>query len=734
MNATANQSEAGAAVGAPVSFRGTIRYVTSRNEDSGFSVLRVLPSDQRMGDLVTVVGLTLAEPGDDVTVSGAWTRHPRFGDQVKADTIMAVRPSTPDAIERFLSNGSLPGIGPATAKRIVTVFGAETLEVLDTHPERLGEVSKLGPTRVSAITAAWKEQNAGRDVMVFLAGQGLSQALSIRIYKRYGGMAPEVIRQNPYRLASEVRGIGFLMADHIAMSLGVPKDSPNRIDAALRYVVEQATGQGHCGMPWSKVIAAARDVLELSEAHIDAQLHALLDAGDDRLLLDVAADVPRVFTRKLHTAETAIAARMAAMIQLAGPWPGAGGAELDALIAEGEKQSGMALAAAQRQAVRLALTRRVSILTGGPGTGKTSTLGAILVAMKARRLSVKLAAPTGKAAKRMREATGHDAQTVARLIGMGTELPQPIECDVLVIDEASMMDVPMAEAVLDLLDDRASLLLVGDVDQLPSVGPGHVLGDLIDAGSVPVTRLTQVFRQAAQSAIIRNAHRINRGHGIEMAPPEDAPKPDFYFIECNDPSEVAKRVVALVTQHIPDRCGIAAEDVQVLSPMRRTETGTEALNAALRDAINPDPAARVARGGATFGMGDKVLQIVNNYDLGVMNGESGVVVGIDDDAKTMTVNVDSKDVVYPRDALDQLTLAYAMTIHKSQGSQFPAVVIPVTTQHYMMLLRSILYTGVTRASKFCVLVGQRKALDIAIRNDRMEARLTRLTGLLRLLH
>lgn len=717
--------------GAPVSFGGTIARISYRSEETGYTIMHVQPADLAMGESVVVVGLTLAALGDDVNVVGTWANHPKYGSQVKADTITALRPSTPETIEKYLASGVLPGVGAGLAKRIVAVFGADTLDVLDTDPERLLEVNGIGERKIDAIANAWREQKSAQDIMVFLAGQDISPALAIRIYKRYGGMAPEVIRQNPYRLASEVRGIGFLMADKIAASLGVPKNSPQRIEAGLRYVVLQATTRGHCGVTRDDAIKAAAEVLVQPAALIGDTLDTLLASGDPELTSKaLPSGVLCVFPRKLYAAETEIAKRLIELTRLAGPWPDASEADLDALVARAEQQVGMTLATAQRAAVRLALTRRVSILTGGPGTGKTSTLDVIRASYQERRLRTKLAAPTGKAAKRMREATGHDAQTVARLLGMGSGMALPIDCDVLVVDEASMVDVPMMDAILTQLNPDASLLLVGDVDQLPSVGPGRVLGDLIQAGVVPVTRLTEIFRQAAQSAIIRNSHRINHGTSIEAAPPPDAPAPDFYFIECDQPAEVAKWITTLVTKHIPDRRGIAVNDVQVLSPMRRTETGTDALNLALRAAINPHPTAQIQRGNMTFGVGDKVLQTVNNYELGVMNGESGTIVGIDHEAKLVRVSVDGNDVDYPFGDLDQMTLAYAMTIHKSQGSQFPAVVIPATTQHYMMLLRSILYTGVTRATKFCVIVGQRRALDMAIRNDRLEPRLTRLVPLL----
>lgn len=717
-------------IGAPVSFSGAVRRVFFRNDESGHSVIKVEPFDLALGTDVIVVGATLADEGQEVTVKGTWTRHAKYGEQVKAESIIALRPTSPDAIQLYLASGVLPGIGEGMAKRIVAKFGAETINILDSDPERLLEVSGIGERKIDGIMEAWGEQKASQQILMFLAGQGISPALAIRIYKTYGNKAIEVIRSNPYKLAENVRGIGFQTADKIAMSMGVPPNSLQRIEAGLQHVVREGTSRGHCGLPTDSVVDTTSEMLSLPEGAISPVLQNMFDRGDKRLTEQVLPiDLPCVFSRRLFTGEDKIAEKMQWLARLPGTWKAEDG-EVAKLVEQVEEASGMQLANAQRAAVMQALTRRVSILTGGPGTGKTSTLKVVLSALLARRLNVVLAAPTGKAAKRMREATGHDAKTVARLIGMGADEVPPIDCDVLIIDEASMVDVPMMQAVLEQLVPDASLVLVGDVDQLPSVGPGRVLADLIESGVVPVTRLTEVFRQAAQSAIIRNSHRINRGIGIEKETPPDAPAPDFHFIESDDPAKMVGLIVRMVTQHIPSRIGIAAGDVQVLSPMRKSETGVQNLNAVLQEAVNPDPQEKIVRNMIRFGVGDRVLQTVNNYDLGVMNGEAGIIRSISKEDGNVSVEIDGREVGYKVSDLDQLTLAYAMTIHKSQGSQFPAVVMPVSSQHYMMLQRAILYTGITRASKFCVLIGQRKALEMAIRNDRMEPRLTRLRLLL----
>lgn len=710
---------------------GTITSILFRSEENGYTVFRCETKADKKP--ITIVGCTLAREGESVSARGHWKNDPKYGRQFQAKSIIAVRPDSPKAIESYLASGVIRGIGPTMAKRIVAMYGEKTLDILDADPEAIAKVPGVGPKRVEQIKLAWKEQAESRRIMVFLANQNINGMLALRIYRQYGEDAISVIQSNPYRLAREVRGIGFLTADQIALDLGVPETSPQRIEAAIRHVLGEASGRGHCGLDRASLIRAASESLRIAPALIEARLDAMVGDGDGGgIRRHVLPDLGECFfVPALDDAERGIERSLKGRIGHSLSWR-LDPAKIDDVIREAQAKTSVVLAEEQFAAVRMVLTNRVSILTGGPGTGKTSTLNVILRALSAVKARVVLAAPTGKAAKRMRETTGHEASTVARLIGMGMEDDKgvrTIECDILIIDEASMVDVMMFSRVLRALPVAASLLLVGDVDQLPSVAAGRVLADMIESGAVPVTRLTKVFRQAAQSAIIRNAHRINRGESLEQNAIPGDPS-DFYWIDSTKEA-LPNRIVELVTERIPARIGCSSAEVQVLSPMRRGPVGTDMLNSILQAALNPNPSERITRLGGRIGVGDRVLQTVNNYDLGVMNGESGTVIAIDGEEETITVQVDDKLIVYPMADADQLTLAYAMTVHKSQGSQFPAVVIPVTTQHYMMLNRPVIYTAVTRASRFCVLIGERRAIEMAIRNARSEPRITRLLHLIR---
>lgn len=713
-----------------IEITGTVVGITFRNEENGYTVFRCeTKADPKP---IVVVGCTLAREGETVSLRGQWRNDPKFGLQFAATSVIAVRPDSPGAIEAYLASGVIRGIGPTMAKRIVAMYGAETLEVMDNDPDAIGRVPGVGPKRVEQIKAAWKEQSESRRIMIFLANQNISGGLALRIYRQYGENAIAVIQANPYRLAREVRGIGFATADQIARDLGIPETSPQRIEAGIRHALAEATGRGHCGLTREGLIRAGAEALNLAPGWIEPVIEQLMDTERPGFVRRMIPDVGECyFSDSLNDAEKRASRALHDMLGRVPPWK-ISLQEATALAEKAQTEAGVVLAEEQMAAVIMALTSRVSILTGGPGTGKTSTLNVILKALRAAKATVVLGAPTGKAAKRMKETTGQEASTVARLIGMGLPggvEPKPIEGDILILDEASMVDVMMLDKVLKGLPEGAALLLVGDVDQLPSVGAGRVLGDMIESDRIPTTRLTKVFRQAQQSAIIRNAHRINRGDALEENAAPGAPS-DFYWIDSTK-ERVADRIIELVTRRIPERLGCTPFDVQVLSPMRKSATGTDALNIALQAALNPNPVAKIPRFGGRIGVGDRVLQTVNNYELGVMNGESGVVVGIDPEEEVMRVQVDDKEVVYPLGDADQLTLAYAMTVHKSQGSQFPAVVIPVTTQHYMMLNRPVIYTAVTRATKFCVLIGERRALDMAIKNSRLEPRLTQLMHRLR---
>lgn len=708
----------------------TVVGITFRNEENGYTVFRC--ETKKDPKPIVVVGCTLAREGESVSLRGHWKNDPKHGLQFQATSVIAVRPDSPAAIEAYLASGVIRGIGPSMAKRIVATYGDKTLEILDNDPEAIGRVPGIGPKRVEGIKAAWREQSESRRIMVFLANQNISGALALRIYKQYGEDAIGVIQANPYRLAREVRGIGFSTADQIARDLGIPETSSQRIEAGIRHSLGEATSRGHCGLTRDALLQTASEALNLVPGWIEPVLEALMDTERPGFVRREIPDFGECFfSEALNDAEKRSAYALREMLGRMPLWK-ISLEEAKVIAKRAEQDAGVTLAEEQFAAVVMALTSRVSILTGGPGTGKTSTLNVILRALRMAKASVVLGAPTGKAAKRMRETTGHEASTVARLTGMGMGPgveTKPIEGDILILDESSMVDVMMLDKVLKGLSPGASLLFVGDVDQLPSVGPGRVLADLIESECIPTTRLTKVFRQAQASAIIRNAHRVNRGERLEDNAPQGEIS-DFYWIE-SDKERIPERIIDLVTRRIPERLGCTPADVQVLSPMRKGPAGTDALNIALQAALNPHPVARIPRFGGRIGVGDRVLQTVNNYELGVMNGESGAVLDINAEEETLTVQVDDTEVVYPIRDADQLTLAAAMTVHKSQGSQFPAVVIPVTTQHYMMLTRPVIYTAITRAAKFCVLIGERRALEMAIKNARLEPRLTQLRHRLR---
>lgn len=719
--AAAGQDEMG--VKAVETIAGEVVGITFRNEESGFSILRIEAAGHR--DPLTVVGSSLANVGELVEVKGSWKIHPTYGRQLDAESITPHRPTSAAGIERYLASGVIKGVGPAIAARIVAEFGEATFAVLDEKPEAVLQVKGVGKKLAEQIAETWKESQAERKVLVFLASHGIMGAVASRILRVYQGAAIEVVEREPYRLAKEIRGVGFATADEIAMKMGVSPSDPARIEAGLRHTVTSSTGMGHCGIPLDRFLSTACKTLNLHRRVVEPIMNEQLNSREFMVPVLLHGDSRYVFDKRLYDAEGSITREIAQM-DTTPPWS-VSRDRAEEIAREAAKECGVELAPEQHDAVVMALLARVSVLTGGPGTGKTSTLKVILAALKEVRAKVLLGAPTGKAAKRMRESTGHEAATVARLIGMGREMTGDdvtIDCEILIIDESSMVDVRMLERVFECLVAGAAIMFVGDVDQLPSVGPGRVLGDLIESGAIPTVRLTRIFRQAAQSAIVRNAHRINSGQFVE--PRTKGEQTDFYFIPCEDIEQIPVRVADMVQRHIPAKIGIPPHEVQVLTPMRRTASGTEALNTLLQERLNPAPVAHVEKFGRRFGTGDRILQTVNNYDLGVMNGESGLILQVDHEREILVVQVDEAIVEYPFADLDQVDLSYAMTVHKSQGSQFRAVVMPVSTQHFVMLQRPIVYTGITRATTFCVLIGQQNALEMAIKNDRQEPRITSL--------
>jgi exodeoxyribonuclease V alpha subunit len=635
-------------------------------------------------------------------------------------------PTTTEGIEKYLGSGTIRGVGPVYAKKLVRAFGEAVFDVIAQEPARLREVTGIGPKRAERIIAGWAEQKIIREIMLFLHSNGVSTARAVRIYKTYGADAVQLISENPYRLARDIRGIGFRTADQIAAKLGIEKTALIRVRAGISFALAEALDEGHCGLPRDELLGLARQLLEVP---LDLVVTALeLELADGTVVADDVEGQGCVFLAGLYRAEREIAERLRVLAAGKPPWP-----LIDAgkAIPWVERQTKLQLAETQRQAVRSALASKVLVITGGPGVGKTTLVNSILKILRVKTVEIASCAPTGRAAKRLSESTGLEAKTIHRLLETDPRTgafrrneEKPLDCDLLVIDETSMVDVPLMRALLRAVPERAALLLVGDVDQLPSVGPGQVLADIIGSNALPVVRLTEVFRQAAESRIIVNAHRINQGLMPDLTPAEGG---DFHFVDAADPEEGVRKLLTIVRERIPKRFGFdPIRDIQVLCPMNRGGLGARALNLELQTALNPPRDVRIERFGWTFCPGDKVMQVENDYDKDVYNGDLGVVSRIALEEGELAVNFDGREVLYGFGELDELVLAYATTIHKSQGSEYPAVVIPLTTQHYPMLQRNLVYTGVTRGKRLVVLVGRRKALAIAIKGGRARKRWSKL--------
>ena len=702
---------------------GEVVRVTFENESTGFRVLKVEVKGVSLPQ--TVVGYFPPAPvGSQIRATGRRAQDPRHGEQFKADTLLTMAPSTLDGLRRYLSSGLVPGIGPAYAGRIVDAFGESTLEVLDHHPERLHEVAGLGRRRVESVAKAWSQHREVGAIMVFLQSHGASPSLAARIYKRFGPHAINEVSKSPYRLALDVWGIGFKTADTIARSIGVGADSPERAQAGVLHIIHDLAGQGDVYAERADLIERASEMLEAPPSLVDAAIDELARA-DRAVVEDLGQGSVAVYGTELHAAEVRLSKRLAALL---GEPMVLGG--VDRAIDDFERLSGLQLASAQRDAVRQAAESKVLVITGGPGVGKTTIVRAILALFDTARVKVQLAAPTGRAAKRMGEATGREASTIHRLLEFeprsgrfqrGAE--RPLEIDALIVDESSMLPLELGDSLTAALPAHARLVLVGDVDQLPSVGPGAVLRDIIASTVVPTVRLTQIFRQADGSSIVDNAHRIHAG---ELPVGSTDKDDEFYVIDRRTPETAIGSLEELIRRRIPSGFGLdPVEDVQVLTPMQRGPTGAIALNEMLQASLNPE-GPEVRKGARILRLGDKVMQLRNNYDKDVFNGDIGRIVGVDPQQRLITVSFDDRRLDYDETDLDELTLAYATSIHKSQGSEYPAVVVLMLTQHFVMLSRNLLYTAVTRGRKLVVLVADPRAIGIALGETRKEDRRTRL--------
>ncbi|RPI36902.1 MAG: ATP-dependent RecD-like DNA helicase [Nitrospiraceae bacterium] len=705
-----------------IELQGQLERITYHNEENHYTIARLKVKGQR--DLVTIVGsLISVTPGEVLRLKGSWDVHPKYGEQFKIVTYETVTPATVKGIERYLGSGLIKGIGPVMAKRLVSRFGLETLDIIEKQSERLNEVEGIGDKRIEMIRTAWAEQKEVREVMLFLQSHEVSSAYAAKIYRQYGKEAVRVVKENPYRLADDIFGIGFLTADKIAGKLGIPPDSEVRAEAGILYVLKKLADDGHVYYPYEDLIEESRKILDMDTTIIISALGKL--KTEKRVVIEDNG----VYLAEFHASETGVAASLRAILDAP---KSLFRFDREAALKQIQEELKITLAEKQLQAVRESLDKKAMVITGGPGTGKTTIINAIIRIYRRSGQRVLLAAPTGRAAKRMSETTGFEAKTIHRLLefspkngGFKKNEQDRLDADLIIIDETSMVDTILMHHFLKAVPPSATLILVGDIDQLPSVGAGNVLKDVIDSGSVPTVRLNEIFRQSRESLIIVNAHRINSGEFPTIASDRDRLH-DFYFIELEEPEKVLEMVLHMCKNRIPERFGFhPVNDIQVLTPMHRGLVGASSLNAALQKELNSS-SEEFQRGGRVFKPGDKVMQIRNNYDKDVYNGDIGRITSIDKETQEVTVTFDGRPVAYDFADLDEIVLAYAVSVHKSQGSEYPVVVMPLLTQHYLLLQRNLLYTAITRGKKLVVIIGTKKALWIAIRNNKQQMRYTRL--------
>ena len=719
--------------------KGQIERITYTNEENGYSVVKLKVYGQK--DLVNAVGSMMAPtPGEILELKGEWSSHPKFGDQFKITHYKTEVPATVYGIQKYLGSGLIKGIGPVMAKRIVKKFGETTLDVIETDADSLVSVAGIGKKRIAMIKTAWEEQKEIREVMLFLQTHGVSSGYATKIFKQYGDESIAVVQENPYRLATDIFGIGFITADGIAEKLGFDKQCQVRAEAGILYILHQLADEGHVYFPYEPLVQKCGEMLEINRdlitqaigTNVLANRIVLEDLNDDAT--ELLENNKGVFLKKFHVSETGIAARLK---RLLGAPKAIRAIDAQKALAWVQERLAIRLAENQVEAIKCAARNKILVITGGPGTGKTTIINAILKIFAPLKIRIQLAAPTGRAAKRMSEATGHEARTLHRLLeysmkkgGFQKDQKHPLPCDLLIVDEASMIDTILMHHLLKAVPLQATFILVGDIYQLPSVGAGNVLKDIILSAAIPVVALDKIFRQARESRIILNAHRINGGKMPQLKNVRE--NSDFFFIEQEDPEQVLNTILDLTGKRVPDYFGFdPMNDIQVLTPMHRGVVGAGNLNLALQNRLNPNTRG-IERGNRTFRMGDKVMQIKNNYDKEVFNGDMGRIVGLEPETREVIISFEGRELPYDFTDLDEVILAYAVSVHKSQGSEYPAVIIPILIQHYMLLQRNLIYTAVTRGKKLVILVGTRKALAIGIRNDKtlkrhtlLEKRLTK---------